>query len=67
MKAFVLHHVHRIDSEEEDVKLIGVYSTRERAEAAQERISKRQDSVMSLMVSTLMSMMLIQTIGQMDL
>jgi homoserine kinase type II len=32
--AFVLHHVAREDTPNEDVKLIGVYSTRTAAEAA---------------------------------
>lgn len=32
MRVFVLQHVHLINDGEEDVKLIGVYSTRERAD-----------------------------------
>jgi uncharacterized protein (DUF2384 family) len=40
MKVFVLHHVHQIMPEQEDIKLIGIYSTYERAQAAQNRISK---------------------------
>jgi hypothetical protein len=35
---FVLQHVHVINDGEEDVKLIGVYSTRERAEQAVARL-----------------------------
>lgn len=38
MKIFVLHHVHHVTSEQEDVKLTGIYSTRERAEEAQRRM-----------------------------
>lgn len=36
---FVLQHVHSSDRDEEDVKLIGVYSSREQAEAAVLRLS----------------------------
>jgi len=35
---FVLHHVHQL-GDEEDAKLIGVYSTREHADAAIGRLS----------------------------
>jgi hypothetical protein len=35
---FVLHHVHEHEDGEEDVKLIGVYSTREKAEEARLRL-----------------------------
>lgn len=40
---FVLHHVHVLDEEtdDEDVKLIGVYSTREKAEQAVERMNEQ--------------------------
>lgn len=34
-------HVHEFDDGEEDVKLIGCYTSREKAEAAVERASKR--------------------------
>ena len=34
MEVFLLWHVHAFDDGEEDEKLIGVYSTREKAEAA---------------------------------
>jgi hypothetical protein len=34
----VLHHVHIHDSDNEDVKLIGIYSTREKAVDAVERL-----------------------------
>lgn len=37
---FVLQHVHATDDEQEDIKLIGVYSTRELAEAAVSRLSR---------------------------
>lgn len=40
VEIFVLHHVHTFDDDEEDVKLIGVYSTRERAQEAIKRTSK---------------------------
>jgi hypothetical protein len=36
---YVLHHVHSID-DEEDVKFIGVYSSRENAQAAIKRLSR---------------------------
>jgi hypothetical protein len=39
-KGFVLHHVHSVDNDEEDVKLIGVYSSRENAQAAVARLSR---------------------------
>lgn len=34
MDVYVLHHVHEFGDGEEDVKMIGVYSTQEQAEAA---------------------------------
>ena len=34
MKVYVLTHVHSVADGEEDVKLIGVYSSREKAQAA---------------------------------
>ena len=34
----VLHHIHKHDSDNEDVKLIGIYSTREKAVDAVERL-----------------------------
>jgi hypothetical protein len=37
MKVFLLHHVHALPDGREDVKLIGVYSTLERAEEAMRR------------------------------
>lgn len=40
MKVFVLQHVHQITSDQEDVKLMGIYSSRERAEEAQSRMIK---------------------------
>lgn len=36
--AFVVHHVHELGNDREDVKLIGVYSSREQAEAAVSRL-----------------------------
>ncbi|MBN1430162.1 MAG: hypothetical protein JXB07_17465 [Anaerolineae bacterium] len=39
MKVIVLHHVHRAGQDQEDVKLIGVYSSYEQARAAQSRVS----------------------------
>jgi hypothetical protein len=38
-KVFVLQHVHSTDDGNEDVKLIGVYSSRGNAQAAAERLS----------------------------
>ncbi len=40
MKVFVLQHVHSLGNEAEDVKLIGVYSSRENAQAAITRLSR---------------------------
>ena len=40
MEVFIVHHVHTYDDGEEDVKLIGVYSTRENAEQAKEKAEK---------------------------
>ena len=37
MNVFILWHVHQTESDEEDSKLIGVYSTEQLAEAARER------------------------------
>ena len=39
MKVIVLHHAHRLAPDQEDIKLIGVYSSHEQARAAQNRIS----------------------------
>jgi hypothetical protein len=39
-KVYVLQHVHALDDGAEDVKLIGVYSTREKAQAAIDRLSQ---------------------------
>ncbi len=41
MDLFVLQHVHTFDDGEDDVKMIGVYSSQEQAKAALERISTR--------------------------
>jgi hypothetical protein len=38
MEVFLLWHVHTFDDEEEDEKLIGVYSSRDKAEAAISRL-----------------------------
>ena len=38
MVVFVVQHVHELRNEEEDVKMIGIYSTREKAEAVVERL-----------------------------
>ena len=37
MQVFILWHVHEMERDEEDSKLIGVYSTQQLAEAARER------------------------------
>jgi hypothetical protein len=37
---YIVQHVHETDDGAEDVKLIGVYSSRETAEAATSRLSK---------------------------
>ena len=37
---YVLQHVHSLDDGEEDVKFIGVYSSRENAEAAVTRLRR---------------------------
>jgi hypothetical protein len=39
MYVFVVQHVHEIKEDDEDVKLIGVYSTEESARAAVARLS----------------------------
>jgi hypothetical protein len=39
---FILTHAHELPDEQEDVKLIGVYSTREQAESAQARAGQRR-------------------------
>ncbi len=36
---FILHHLHELPTGEEDVKLIGVYSSAESAETARQRLS----------------------------
>ncbi len=41
MEVFILWHVHTFDDDEEDEKLIGVYSTQEEAEAAIERLKAK--------------------------
>jgi len=38
MDVYILHHVHEIDTDNEDVKLIGVYSTENEAKKAIERL-----------------------------
>ncbi len=40
MEVFVVRHVHEFDDGTEDVKLIGVYSTEERANAAVGRLTE---------------------------
>jgi homoserine kinase type II len=40
MNVYVLQHVHSREDAEEDVKFIGVYSSRENAEAAIKRLSQ---------------------------
>ena len=39
-RVFVLQHLHLLNDDEEDVKMLGVYSTRESAFAAIERFRK---------------------------
>lgn len=39
MDVFVVQHVHEIDEDDGDVKLIGVYSTEQKAKAGIERLS----------------------------
>lgn len=41
MNVFVLQHVHKFSDDNEDVKMIGVYSSRQQAEAAVERLSAK--------------------------
>jgi len=41
MEVFVLQHVHQFDDGAEDVKFIGVYSSRQNAEAAIRRLSQQ--------------------------
>lgn len=41
MYVFVLHHVHKLSAEDDDAKMIGVYSSEERARAAIGRLSSR--------------------------
>jgi hypothetical protein len=36
---WLLHHVHEFEDGHEDVKLIGVFATRDEAEAAQRRVA----------------------------
>ena len=38
---FIVQHTHKISDENEDVKLIGVYSSREHAELAVSRLQKQ--------------------------
>jgi len=40
MRVFVLQHVHSLENDAEDVKFIGVYATREKAQAAIKRLSR---------------------------
>ena len=39
MLVFVVQHVHEIDSNNENIKMIGVYSTEKRAQEAVERLT----------------------------
>jgi hypothetical protein len=39
-KVYVLQHVHAFDDDEEDVKFLGVYSSRENAQVAVTRLSQ---------------------------
>lgn len=41
MDVFILHHVHTFDDGDEDVKLIGIYSSHEAATAASERLQQQ--------------------------
>lgn len=41
MDVFILHHVHTFEDGNEDVKLIGVYSSHESAAAAIERLRQQ--------------------------
>ena len=41
MVVFVVQHVHEYEDGEENVKMIGVYSTQEQAEGAVERLRKQ--------------------------
>ncbi|CAM3203438.1 DUF7336 domain-containing protein [Asticcacaulis taihuensis] len=36
-QVYLLHHMHRVSEDHEDIKLLGVFSTRELAERAKER------------------------------
>lgn len=41
MNVFILHHVHELTDDYEDVKLLGVYATAEDAEAARRRLESQ--------------------------
>jgi hypothetical protein len=41
MVVFIVQHVHKFDEGEENVKMIGVYSTQEQAERAVERLREQ--------------------------
>ena len=41
MKVFILDHIHEMESGEEDIKMIGIYSSEESAKQAINRLSKQ--------------------------
>lgn len=41
MILYMVHHVNRPDTEDEDEKLIGIYSTKQKAEEAVKRLSEQ--------------------------
>jgi hypothetical protein len=41
MEVFILHHIHTFDNDEEDIKIIGIYSSHASATAAIERLRQQ--------------------------
>ena len=66
-KIYYLYHVRYEDTDDEDVKVIGIYSSRKQAKLAIERMKKNRDLLIIQMTFTLMSISSIKIIGLMVL
>ena len=66
-KIYYLYHVRYEDTDDEDFRIIGIYSSRKQAKLAIERMKKKRVLLIIQMTFTLMSISLIKIIGPMAL
>ena len=62
-KIYYLYHVHYEDTDDEDVKVTGIYSSRKQAKLAIERMKKNRDLSIFPTIFRLFKMLLIEKDG----